>query len=317
MIGITLLTLAGVVARPDSIPVARLNVVVDSAHHRVVIEGGPYRAPSMRGMDHHAMDHGMAGDTPLERFAWPIDGWLRGFRLEVVNGQGEPIPRRLLHHLIVVNFGRRQLLYPMLERVIGAGAETPDLTVPATVGIPMSRGMPLGMYIGWHNETERDYDDVRLRLTLSWTPNTQMPRPVSVLPLYMDTNLTVGVTNSYDVPPGVLEKGYEFTLPIGGRLLALGGHLHDYGVLGPGRALHAGRRYRVVGVYRNPTGETVTRGAMAHLVGLFEPDDLARWPALDLNDPVVRRDIAALEVPEEMNDKAGHETPHHHDPSHP
>ena len=32
------------------------------------------------------------------------------------------------------------------------------------------------------------------------------------------------------MPPGRSEKAYEFILPVGGRLLGVGGHLHDYGV---------------------------------------------------------------------------------------
>ena len=63
-----------------------------------------------------------------------------------------------------------------------------------------------------------------------WTPKNQNPRPVNSLPIYMDVNLTVGGSNTFDVPPGKSSKSFEFTLPVGGRLLGVGGHMHDYGV---------------------------------------------------------------------------------------
>ena len=131
----------------------------------------------------------------------------------------------------MVNFSRRQLLYSAAERLMGAGTETDDeISVPKTIGVPMTPGMKLGMYVAWHNDTGKDLDGVYLKLTMLWTPKNQNPRPVNSLPIYMDVNLTVGGSNTFDVPPGKSSKAYEFTLPVGGRLLGVGGHMHDYGV---------------------------------------------------------------------------------------
>ena len=155
---------------------------------------------------------------------------------------------------------------------------------------------------------------------------------MSALPIYMDANLTVGGSNTFDIPPGRSSKAHEFTLPVGGRLLGVGGHLHNFGVgvrledaatdkiltrvaakhgrggavtgverrlfgvTGDGLKLKEGHRYRVVGAYHNPTDQTLSRGAMAHMVGLFAPDDMAKWPAIDLTDPEYQRDLASLQV---------------------
>jgi hypothetical protein len=54
-------------------------------------------------------------------------------------------------------------------------------------------------------------------------------------------------------------------------------------------------RYRVVGEYDNPTGELRVKGAMASMVGLFVPDDMKRWPAVDPRDPTYQRDLASLD----------------------
>jgi hypothetical protein len=191
--------------------------------------------------------------------------------------------------------------------------------------------MKLGMYIAWHNDTGEDLQGVHLKLIMLWTPKNQNPQPVNALPIYMDVNLTVGGHNTFDVPPGKSSKAYEFTLPVGGRLLAVGGHMHDYGsrvrlvdaetgkvltqvtaerdakgklvkmsrklfgVSGSGLRLKAKHRYRVVGEYDNPTGKLRVKGAMASMVGLFVPDDMTRWPVADPQDPTYQRDLASLE----------------------
>jgi hypothetical protein len=275
---------------------------------------------------------GLSHYTPIQQFEWPIDGWFRGFRIELTDGAGREVPRDVIHHMIMVNFSRRQLVYPAVERLMGAGTETEDLSVPKTIGVPMTPGMKLGMYVAWHNDTGRDLNDVRLKVVMLWTPKNQNPQPVNSLPIYMDANLTVGGSNTFDIPPGKSEKAFQFTLPVSGRLLGVGGHLHDYGVRvrledaengkvltvveakrdsagkvsavshklfgvsGEGLKLKAGHPYRVVGVYDNPTGETLVKGAMAHMAGLFVPDDLSKWPKIDPRNAEYQRDLAALQV---------------------
>ena len=311
-----------------------VTVSIDSSRHELTITGGPFDLPNMPPMEDHAMmELGMSHDTPIQSFVWPIDGWFRGFRVGLTDARGQPVPRHVMHHLIMVNFSRRQLLYSAAERLMGAGTETDgEITVPKTIGVPMKPGMRLGMYVAWHNDTGQDLDGVYLKVTMLWTPRNQNPPPVDALPIYMDVNLTVGGSNTFDVPPGHSSKSYEFTLPVGGRLLGVGGHMHDYGTLvrledaetgkvltkvvaqrspdgkvekvsrklfgvsGSGLRVKANHRYRVVGEYDNPTGEFRPKGAMAHMVGLFVPDDMKKWPSVNASDPVYRRDLASLQV---------------------
>lgn len=310
-----------------------VSITIDSARHEFTITSGPFDLQNMPPMDDHGMmDFGMSHDTPVQRFQWPVDGWFRGFRVDLVDAKGQAVPRHVMHHLIMVNFSRRQLLYAAAERLMGAGTETDDqVSVPKTIGVPMKPGMNLGMYVAWHNDTGKDLKGVSLKLTMLWTPRNQNPQPVNALPLYMDVNLTVGGTNTFDVPPGRSTKAFEFTLPVSGRLLGVGGHMHDYGrwvrledaatgkvltqvvaeltpdgklkkmsrrlfgVTGEGLKLKANHRYRVVGEYDNPTQETRVKGAMAHMVGLFAPDDMTRWPAINPQDSTYQRDLASLQ----------------------
>jgi hypothetical protein len=328
---------AGVPA--DSVPTPK--VQVDQARKQVLVTAGPFSVQSMPpGMKHEEMDMMEDHNTPVYRFEWPVEGWIRGFGVEILDANGQAIDRRLIHHMIVVNFSRRQLLYPEFERLFGIGQETRDAYVPKSVGVPLPAGTKLGFYMAWANETGKDLEGVQVRLKMTYSPPNLTPRPLDGMPIYMDVNLTVGVGNDFDVPPGRSEKGYEFTLPVGGRLLGIGGHLHDYGVevrledaksgkvltrveairtedgkvtgierklfgvLGAGLRLKEGHPYRVVGVYQNPTGALIKKGAMAHIVGLFVPTDISRWPKLDLSDPGTQDDLAFLT---EMGHKgAGH-----------
>jgi hypothetical protein len=321
-------------AANGSPPPPQVKISVDSSRHELTIVSGPFDLPNMPPMDDHAMMNlGMSHDTPVQRFDWPVDGWFRGFRVDLTDAAGQPVPRHVMHHLIMVNFSRRQLLYSAAERLMGAGTETDgEVSVPKTIGVPMKPGMNLGMYVAWHNDTGKDLKGVYLNLTMMWTPKNQNPPPVNALPIYMDVNLTVGGSNTFDVPPGHSTKAHEFTLPVGGRLLGVGGHMHDYGtrvrledaetgkvltqvvaerapdgkvlkvsrklfgVSGEGLKLKANHPYRVVGEYDNPTGETRVKGAMAHMVGLFVPDDMKRWPAINPQDPTYQRDLASLQV---------------------
>lgn len=324
-------------------------VTVDSAHRQVVVTAGPWDLPNMAPMTDHAMhDFGASHDTPVQQFVWPVDGWFRGFSLEVRDSQGRLLPRRIMHHLVAVNYSRRQLLYPAAERLFGAGTETEDATVPVTVGVPLSPGMKLGFYVAWHNDTGEDLSGVRLTMRLDYTPANLRPEPVNVMPLYMDVNLTVGGTNTFDVPPGRSEKSYEFVVPVSGRIIGYSGHLHDYGievrledaesgkrlarvearrgeggrVLGVSRSLPGirgrgirlkeGHRYRVVGVYLNPTGQMLPNGAMAHIAALFTPDDLRQWPAIDFSDPMFQRDLASLEMRGQAGDDEEESPQHQH-----
>lgn len=323
---LTLLLLSLPLAALPSDSVEALAVRVDSSRHEVVITTLPFDLPDMSTEHDHSKSH----DSPVYKFTWPVEGWFRGFRVRVLDGDGTPLPRRLMHHLIMINYDRRQLVYPAAERLWGAGVETGNFSLPKSIGVPLTPGTPLGMYIAWHNALGRDLAGVRLEIVMQWVPRNQLPRPVDVLPMYFDVNLTVGGANEFDVPPGRSEKAYEFTVPVEGHILGVSGHLHDYGrevrledaesgkvltriaartrpdgsvrgmerhlfgVTGAGLKLKAGHRYRVVAVYDNPTGETLVKGAMGSVAGIFAPRDVREWPRLEPADSQFQRDLRFL-----------------------
>ena len=311
-----------------------LEIDVDEDAKVISVRMGPF-VPHVGAADHDT--HGNGPDpslSPLMRFAWPVDGWLRGFSVRLLDRGGNELPRDILHHVIGVNFDRRQLVYPALERFVGVGTETGDIELPAELGVPMAAGQQLGLYASLHDETGRGAPPVEVLVTMSYTPRDERDDVKDVLPIYLDTNHHVGATNAWDLPPGRSERTWEFTVPVSGDLLGVSGHLHDHGrhvrledaetdeVLvelearrdRQGRVeevetrafrkwlglrwdplrLEAGHLYRVVGVYDSPLADTVPNGAMAHIVGVFAPDDVSRWPSLDLDNDSIRLDIAAL-----------------------
>ena len=311
-----------------------VTVTVDSAKRIVTIVAGPFTIPGMpAGMDHgeHGM-HEMEGHTtPFLSFDWPITGWLRGFKIELATGKGQPLNRRLIHHVNMMNFERRQLIYDAVERMLAAGQETKDLALPRTIGLPMTAGAEVGLYSAWANDSETAIEDAYLTITYEWSPTNLSPRPLDAMPLYMDVNYQgPGVTDSYDLPAGQSTKSFDFTLPTGGRLLAAGGHLHDYAryvelvdletgksvlrlnadldktgllksveqklfaVRGDGIRLHGGRRYRITAAYNNTTGKDIPLGAMGIIAGLFVPDSREAWPNVDREHPMIAADIRSI-----------------------
>lgn len=310
-------------------PIPPLHVQVDTAHRRILITGGPYRVPVTPDMPGMMMD--MPG-IPVQKFAFPMDGWIQGYRVELFDDHGHELSHRLLHHLIMVNFSRRQFIYPALERLLGVAEEsdTGDMRVPRTIGVPMQVGQEMGVYAMWHNDSGPEIPIAYWRIVVYMANPSLRPRPIDVLPAYMDVNIqTNPEENRFNVPPGHFEMSYEFSPPLSGHLLVVTGHLHDYGVLvklvdaangktlvevkskrdslghvlsmprkllairGEGLHLKADHRYRVVGVFENPTRDT-SYGAMAHMVGLFAPDRYGEWPAVDPADTYYQRDLIAL-----------------------
>lgn len=339
--------LAGCAAEPDYPPVAvpaelaavapglpGTVVSVDVERKVVVVYAGPFHvpaaAPAAPDLPHDMVGH----NVPLIEFAWPADGWFRGFHITLHDAAGSELPRGMMHHLVGYNLDRRPLIHPGVERLFGVGMETADIVLPEAIGVPMPGGTRLGFTVAWHNESGRDVDGVYVRLVFPYTPERPEGVRIAGMPFHAEVNYQIEGTTAFDLPAGHSEHAFEFTMPIDGGVIAASGHMHDYGVgmrledAATGEVLFslagrrtaegtllgieqkvfrkwfglrdariplaAGRSYRVVGEYDNPTGKVIPSGAMAHIVGLFAPDDPSRWPPLDPADPELIRDLAVL-----------------------
>jgi hypothetical protein len=305
-------------------------VRIDSARHLVVITAGPWEIPpAPAGTQSEHAGHMEA--TP-QRFAWPVDGWARGASLRLVTTGGTALPHSVLHHVELVNLGRRELLYPVAERLLAFGSETEDIRMPASVGIPMKAGMPMMMTIAWMNRTGAVIHDATVELTVEWSPTNLVPRPVSVLPVTMGVTTDEFEDSGIDLTPGRGTWSKDFLFPVTGHIVAAGGHLHDYGtgvalsdvsgttvrhiltltsmrderghvmavqrvmpgLLSDGIRLQQGRVYRVTGTYQNPLGSTIPKGGMISLVLLYAPEHPDRWPPVNTADRLWQKDLADL-----------------------
>jgi len=326
-------------------PDAPVKAVVDSARHAVVITLGPCRVPALGAMDMpgmsmapmHDMDmsmgHGPGHEDVRVHFRWPADVWMRGFDLRLYDANHHRLDQpTTMHHFELLDFDRRQLVYPLVERVFGMGEETGSALVPKTVGLPLDRGMDMALYVMWNNHTDHPLDGVTFQLTIKYAPRNLSPRPTIVLPFKADVNIHPGYGDAFDLPPGGGSHSALFTVGTSGRLLAVGGHLHDYGkeirledpatghvlarvraerrpdgtvlgvnhglygVLGRGPHLVAGHQYRLVAVYQGSPADSI-RGAMGVMGGIFAPDHYRRWPALDRRDPAYLIDLNPPALP--------------------
>jgi hypothetical protein len=314
-------------------PDAPLATVVDSAHDTVIITLGPCRVPAMGAMDMGAMSrmammsHGPGHEDVRVHFRWPADVWMRSFDLQLLDPAGHRLNQATtMHHMELLNFDRRQLVYPLVERVFGMGEETSGAAIPKTVGLPLDAGTDMALYVMWNNHTDHDLEGVTFRLAIRYSPRNLAPRPTIVLPFKADVNIHPGAGDAFDLPPGGGSRWAVFTVGTSGRLLAVGGHLHDfgkelrledarngkvlarvrarrladgevtgvthgrYGVLGRGPHLVAGRPYRLVAVYEGSPADSI-RGAMGLMGGIFAPDHYDRWPRLDRRDPAYLIDL--------------------------
>ena len=303
-------------------------VQVDTARQEIRIVAGPF---PIGEMSNASADMKMM-QTPVLRVAWPVSGWLRGYRVQLCDGDaahGTALPRAMVHHVGLANYSRRELLYPMVERLIASGKETDGVLLPGNVGAPLERGDTLGLYSAFHDVDGQTVNLAYVILTLPWIPAGH-GHPIDVLPFFVEVNCTIGGTSAYDLPPGRSERSAEFTMPLSGSILAIGGHMHDYALsirledaesrrtlvklnakrtangqiitLGrrvfgfheEGLLLLAHHRYRVVAEYLNPTSYVLRQGGMGMMAGAFVPDDVREWPRLDSNSVDVQRDMASI-----------------------
>lgn len=290
-----------------------LRVRDDAARHEMVIEVGPADLPA-----------GEMKQLPAFHGTVPIDGWLHGFSIDLVDADGRPVPRQTLHHVNVISPERRELFSQIMLRVAAAGQETSPAVLPRMMGYRVHGGQPLIVTVMLNNETGRSYRGVTARVHFPYTAGSALLKPISVFPFYMDV-MPPASLHSWNLPPGRSTRSWEARPAVAGRIIGVGGHLHQYGValrledVTAHRVIWDGRPtvdragevvsmptrkflwtlgvpvtpqhlYRLTAEYDNPTHDTIPDGAMGALGGVFIPASEASWPAVDRNDPELKLD---------------------------
>lgn len=285
----------------------------------LVVRLGPVALPANA-------DHDRISQLALQTWRLPAGGWLRGYQVEMVDRQGRVLPSSLIHHAELVDLERRDLLRPAYNRVASVGKETAALLLPAGMGYPVRAGQELGINAMLANTSATGYPEAYVRATFTLVPQGAAGVR-DVMGFYAETSYDSTGNSAFDLPAGETTRVVHFTVPVAGQVLAMGGHIHDFGtrfivVRAGGDTLYnvtprldasgtvrgmptvpffgrtvrvaPGDRFTMTVHYNNTSGRTMPGAGMGTLGVVFRPDDLSAWPALDRNDPAVQRDLATL-----------------------
>lgn len=138
----------------------------------------------------------------------------------------------MLHHLVVFNSGRPDAtcgpetpVGTFGERFFAAGNERTAGTLPAGFGYHLG-DEPVNAVIEIMNHSE-EMKTVWFSAGITHVPDST-PNMKPVTPLWLDENNCS--TSQYSVPAGASNRVWRWTSSLTGRLIAAGGHVHDYGI---------------------------------------------------------------------------------------
>lgn len=254
--------------------------------------------------------------APIQMAKMPVDGWMHGFEAVMEDAEGNELPLELLHHVNFIDPDHRELFSPIARRVLAAGRETQRQELPRLLGYPITSSDRMLISAMFANPTGRDYPEAYLRVRVFYSAEDEgFIAPRDVYPFYLDVMGPVG-DKDFPVPPGRTEMTWEGSPAIQGRILGIGGHLHDFGkeirfedvttgkVLWRAEAIRdeSGRvtgvptgklwwrgglkvrpdhRYRIVVVYENPTDRPAPDGGMGAIGGVLWASKDVEWPVFD------------------------------------
>jgi len=262
---------------------------------------------------------------PIQLVRLPAAGGFHGYSWRMTDARGRDLPEDLLHHVNLIDPDEQDLFSGVPRRVFAAGRETPARRFTPLVGYPLAAGTRLLVVSMFSNPSPEPIDSAYLRIRLLWLPAGRALAPLPVFPFTLDVMGPVG-EKSFPVPPGRTERSWEGSPRLDARILAIGGHLHDYArslrledvttgeilwevepVTQEGRLvavpagmpwkrggikLHRDRRYRVSVIYDNPTHGSAPHGGMGVVAGVAYVRQ--HWPVVRYDDPEYRQDLADI-----------------------
>ncbi|WP_420449728.1 hypothetical protein [Candidatus Palauibacter sp.] len=323
-----------VVSAPPRLPAASplIDVRVHAADREFEIVLGPISLPAG---DPHFRPQVQLAEVP-------VTGWLHGFSWQMRDRAGTPLPERLLHHVNVIDPDNRELFSAVPRRVLAAGRETKSEFLPGVLGYPLAPGTRVLVSAMFAPLPDASHDEAFLHIRLPYTPagDPGLVRPADVYPFYLDVMGPVG-EKEFPLPPGTHGMSWEGSPAVDGRILGIGGHLHDYGdwirledvtagkviwetgpeVDGEGRTVgvptsrlwwRGGVRvrrdhvYRISVQYSNPLGHPAPDGGMGAIGGIIIAAD-EDWPEFSREHPDYIQDLRnTLEKPNEAAHAHGH-----------
>lgn len=287
---------------------ARLSVIDNSIAHEITVRIGPVNLPANT-------EHTAVAQPPTFWLTIPFDGWLTAYHPSITDAKDQPAPNKLLHHVAFFDTARPDFLCANKEEhIFGAGAEMNDWPMIPGFGYRVHKNDRIRISTMFRNPTMKNYSDVFLQVRIGYQMLSEDHAALKdIYPAWFDV-MECGAS-AYDLVPGESTKTAQFKLRYSGKLLALGGHLHDYGqwlvlknlqtnetiatleaVADPkgrilsmpvellvdrgGVPLRSGDLIEVTDAYENPTSKPITDGAMGIVVGYFLPDQESQFTEL-------------------------------------
>ena len=198
---------------------AKLTVTTDSEKHEMAARLGPLALPA------HTDHSGMAQPTP-QILMVPFDGWITAYHPALVDDAGNQLPGRMLHHVAFWNMARSDFLCPNKdEHIFGAGGEMNDWPALPGFGYRVRKGDRIRVTTMFHNPTDQTYAAAWLVVRMEYQPEGAPLK--SVYPAWFDVKRCGD--SSFPLLPAGTTLSADFPVNFSGRLLGVGGHLHDYG----------------------------------------------------------------------------------------
>ena len=309
----------GEAATPPTLPTGRdglIRIAHDPAAGSITCVIGPVRltprTPYVR--------------IPVQMASLPIDGWLHGFRLGMKDASGMPLPAGLLHHVTFIDPDARELFSPVARRIFAAGSGTEGGDLPGLIGYPVLAHDRILIAATFESPPDEEIGEAYLHVEFSYSREGEsLIEPRNVYPFHLDVMGFTG-NRTFRVPPGRSMRSWQGSPAVEGRVLALGGHVHDFATRlqlvdvtdgkvlwdvrpaadregratgvpiremwwGFGRKITPEHVYRIVVEYDNPLDVAAPGGGMAEIGGVVLVEKGIAWPALDPTDPAYVRDL--------------------------
>jgi hypothetical protein len=198
---------------------AKLALTMDSAKQEMVAKLGPLNLPA--NTDHLAMPQAVPQFIEI-----PFEGWITAYHPSLVDDTGNALPGRMLHHVAFWNTARSDFLCTNKEEhIFGAGGEMNNWPALPGFGYRVHKGDRIRVTTMFHNPTEKSYESAWLVVKMEYQPDSAGLK--SVYPAWFDAKNCGDST--FAVPASGLELQSEIPVNFSGRLLGVGGHMHDYG----------------------------------------------------------------------------------------
>jgi hypothetical protein len=180
----------------------------------------------------------------------PEAGYITSGRATLVDGDGARVSHHMvhLHHAVWLNPAREDLtcesyagVAPNYDRFFATGKERTKLELPPGHGYHWSNEAPPG-YEGYdpfwvlvaHLDGMHGSSDVYIQFDVDFVPDADAVGIVDVRPVWLDVR-NCSLDPVFTVAKGSGAHGtyrerWDYSMPIGGNFVFIGGHLHDGGL---------------------------------------------------------------------------------------